>query len=168
MVEGQVVSADGRRIWDIHLRYQEVSRSPGWDRGPGHSADSDYTFCRCRRYRAVRQCLLVAVDCAVEIGESGPTPELVLMAEVGLIGDFIGVQLVVAIGVQACLHQIASELAVGTCGDREEFEQPVNRGSVDHSVAEVVGPEDLVAVEVGVEIVVPSSLHRGPVAPAAA
>ena len=168
VVEGQVVSTNLRRIWDVHLRYQEVSRSPGRDRVAGHRADGDYTFCRCRGYRAVRQCLLITVDCAVEIGEGGCPPELGLMAEVGLIGDFIGVQLVVAVGVQARLHQIASELAVGTCGDREEFEQPVDRGSINHSVAEVVGPEYFVAVEILVKIVVPAPLYRGSVASAAA
>ena len=90
-----------------------------------------------------------------------------LVAEVGLISDFTGVQLVVAVGVQSRLHQVACVLAVGSGRDCEELEEVSYSRTVNHSVAEVVCPHNLITVEVGVEIAIPASLHNSPVTSAA-
>ena len=109
--------------------------------------------------------LLVPVDGTVQTAESGSSPQLVLVAEVGLVGDFIGVQLVVAVGVKPGLHQIAAVLAVGPGGLREELEEVAIGSAVDIRVAEGFGPEDLVGIEVLVEVVIPTPLQQGSVVP---
>ena len=160
VVEGHVVAVDFLVIRDVDLRQQEVARGPCGHRRSGHRADGDYAFGgRCWDH-PVRQRLRAAVYGSVQIGESGSPPELVLMAEVRLIGDLVGVQLIVAIEVESRLHQVAAVGAVGgTGGHREEGEQVVHSGAVHHCVAEVLGPQHLVAVEVLVEVAVPAALE---------
>ena len=88
--------------------------------------------------------LLAPVDGTIQTAEGGSSPQFVLVAEVGLIGDLIGVQLVVAVGVKPGLHQIAAVLAVGPGGLREELEEVAIGSAVDIGVAEGFSPEDLV------------------------
>ena len=86
-----------------------------------------------------------------------------LVAEVGLVGDFIGVELIVTVGVQSRLHQVACVLAIGSGRGREELEEVAYSRTVDYDVAEVVCPGNLIAVEVSVEIAVPTPLQNSPI-----
>ena len=72
------------------------------------------------------QRLSVTVDCPIQTGECSRLPEFELMAEICLIGDFVGVQHIVAVEIQTCLHQIAGVGAIRTGGHREEIEQVVH------------------------------------------
>ena len=146
VVESQVVAVDSRFFGDIDLRQQEVPRDPCWHRRAGHSSYGDYAFGGGCRDHPVGHRLLVTVDCPSQTGEGGRLPEFVLMAEICLSGDFVGVQLIVAVEVQARLHQIAGVGAVRTGGHREVIEQEVHCSAIHHLVAEVLGPQHLVAV----------------------
>ena len=146
VVESQVVAVDSRFFGDIDLRQQEVPRGPCWHRRAGHGSYGDYAFGGGRRDHPVGQRLLVTVECPSQTGEGGRLPEFVLMAEICLIGDFVGVPLIVAVEVQARHHQIAGVGAVRTGGHRDVIEQEVHCSAIHHLVAEVPGPQHLVAV----------------------
>ena len=60
----------------------------------------------------MREIHLVSKYGTVQVSECCGPPQFVLMTEVSLISDLARIQLVVTIGVQSSLHQVASEFAV--------------------------------------------------------